>query len=124
MATPNATGDNIRASAPAGNTAAPETSLSLHNTAPGASAEAAGEWLDLASFFCAGVCGIGTLILLSSLLFASDDSIWPLLVGGGMVSLAGLGWGTLGIAMIVSIIKRWLSGPGKARKSPPPAIPE
>ena len=106
MATPNVTGDNIRANASAG------------NGAP------AGEWLDLASFFCAGICGVGTLIMLGSLLFASNDSVWPLLVGGGMVSLAGLGWGTLGIAMIVSIIKRWLSGPGKARKSPPPAIPE
>ena len=123
MATPNTTGDNIRASASPGNGAAPETSTSLQNTAPGASANAS-EWLDLASLFCAGLCGIGTLIMLGSLLLASDDSIWPLLVGGGLVSLAGLGWGTLGLAMIVSIIKRWLSDSGKARKSRPPAIPE
>ena len=125
MATPNATGDDIRAGASASNGAAPETSTSLQDSSPRASAETPiGEWLDLASFFCAGVCGIGTLIMLSSLLFASDDSIWPLLVGGGLVSLAGLGWGTLGLAMIVSITKRWLNGPGKARKSPSSAIPE
>ena len=113
MATPNTVSDKIPASASASNGAGAQTSTSLLDTAPVAST---GDWLDLAGFLCAGVCGVGTLIMLAGFFFASEDNIWPLLVGGGLVSLSGLGWGILGLTMIVSIVKRWLTVPRKARR--------
>ncbi len=82
----------------------------------------ADDWLGAISYLAAGIAAIGLLVVMSGVFLIRDDL--TVLIGVSLVSLAAAGWTIVGVAMIVSIIRRWSSSSDKASKSASPTKTE
>ena len=80
------------------------------------------EWMDVASFIFTGVAAIGLLIVLFGVFLTPNDLVT--LIGALIVTLAAIGWLATAIALLVSIIKLWLTSAGKVSAAGPPTRPE
>ena len=100
-----------------------EPNASPASDAPSALRFSASNWMGAASVLCAGIAGLGLLLVVFGVLLTPSDLL--ILIGAGTVVLAAAGWVIVAVLMTGSIIKRWFNGAGAATsRASSPAKPE
>ena len=66
-----------------------------------------GSWMNLASMSCAGISGIGLLVVLFGVYLTPSDLL--IVIGAGIMGMAAMGWVIVALVMIGAIVRGWFT---------------